>query len=106
MPTDPKPSWKLRRRAVFGSLIFAGIVIIYVLLRWDDTSLSQTVVLSSFGLIGAIVASYIGGAVYEDTRLAQLGQSPTPISPVPVTQLPPEPQTPQQTQPDTGEGML
>jgi hypothetical protein len=70
--TDPKPSWKLRRRAVFGSLIFAGAVIVYVLFKWEDTSLAQTVMLSSFGLIGAIVASYIGGAVYEDTRLAKI----------------------------------
>lgn len=66
-----KPSWKLRRRAVFGSLIFAGAIIIYVLIRWEDTALAQTVTLSAFGLIGAIVASYIGGAVYEDTRLPQ-----------------------------------
>jgi hypothetical protein len=68
---DPKPSWKLRRRAVFGSLVFAGSVIMYVLFRWDDTSLAQTAIISSFGLIGAIVASYIGGAVYEDTHLQQ-----------------------------------
>ncbi len=64
-----KPSWKLRRRAVFGSLIFAMLIILYVLIRWDDTSLAETTVLGAFGLIGAIVASYIGGAVYEDTRL-------------------------------------
>lgn len=64
-----KPSWKLRRRAVFMSLIFSMSVIIYILFRWDDTSLAQTTVLSAFGLIGAIVASYIGGAVYEDVRL-------------------------------------
>lgn len=70
-----KPSWKLRRRAVFGSLIFAGAIIVYVLFRWDDTALAQTTMLSAFGLIGAIVASYIGGAVYEDTRL------PQPITP-------------------------
>lgn len=70
--TDPKPSWKLRRRAVFGSLLFAGAVIVFVLFKWEDTSLAQTVILSSFGLIGAIVASYIGGAVYEDTRLAKI----------------------------------
>ena len=71
---DPKPSWKLRRRAVFGSLLFAGAVIVFVLFKWEDTSLAQTVILSSFGLIGAIVASYIGGAVYEDTRLSNIQQ--------------------------------
>ena len=62
-----KPSWKFRRRAVFGSLIFAGGVIVYLLVRWDSTSLSETMTVSAFGLIGAIVASYIGGAVWEDT---------------------------------------
>jgi uncharacterized membrane protein len=72
-----KPSWKLRRRAVFGSLIFAAGVISYVLFRWDDTALAQTVVLSAFGLIGAIVASYIGGAVYEDTHTPQIIQPTT-----------------------------
>ena len=40
-----------------------------MLIKWDDTSLSQTIILSAFGLIGAIVASYIGGAVYEDVRI-------------------------------------
>lgn len=66
---NDKPTWRLRRRAVFGSLIFAGLVIAYVLFRWDDTNLAQTAVLGAFGLIGAIVASYIGGAVYQDTRM-------------------------------------
>lgn len=76
--TDPKPSWTLRRRAVFGSLLFAGAVIVFVLFKWEDTSLAQTVILSSFGLIGAIVASYIGGAVYEDTKLHnQVSVTPT-----------------------------
>jgi len=63
------PSWKLRRRAVFGSLIFGVTVIVYVMVRWDDTALAETLVLSGFGLIGAVVAAYIGGAAYEDVRL-------------------------------------
>ena len=63
------PSWKFRRRAVFMSLVFCMAIILYILIRWDDTSLAQTTVLSAFGLIGAIVASYIGGAVYEDVKL-------------------------------------
>jgi len=62
-----KPSWKFRRRAVFGSLIFAAGIIIYLLVRWESTSLAETMTISAFGLIGAIVASYIGGAVWEDT---------------------------------------
>lgn len=66
---DPNPSWKLRRRAVFGSLIFAGLIILYVTIKGEDSGLFQTLALGSFGLIGAIVAAYIGGAAYEDVRL-------------------------------------
>lgn len=68
---NPKPSWKLRRRAVFGSMLFAMGVIVYVLVKWDDTSLAQSLVLSSFALIGTVVAAYIGGAAYEDVRTHQ-----------------------------------
>jgi multisubunit Na+/H+ antiporter MnhG subunit len=68
---NPGPSWKLRRRAVFGSLIFGMGIILYVAFRWDSTSLAETLALGSFGLIGAVVAAYIGGAVYEDVRMPQ-----------------------------------
>lgn len=64
-----KPSWKLRRRAVFGALVFCAIVVIWVTIRWDDTRLAETLVISSFGLAGAVIASYIGGAAYEDVKL-------------------------------------
>ena len=75
-----KPSWKLRRRAVFGSMIFAMGIIVYTLVRWDDTSLAQTLVLSSFALIGTVVAAYIGGAAYEDVRAYQTDAESLPIT--------------------------
>ena len=65
------PSWKFRRRAVFGSLIFAACVIIYVAWKWDDTGIAETLALGGFGLIGAIIAAYIGGATYQDVKLWQ-----------------------------------
>lgn len=71
-----KPSWKLRRRAVFGSMLFAMGIIVFVLIKWDDTSLAQTLTLSSFALIGTVVAAYIGGAAYEDVRLHQTSTPP------------------------------
>ena len=64
-----KPPWKLRRRAVFGSMIFAAVILVYVMWRWDSTSLAETLALGSFGLIGTVVAAYVGGAAYEDVRL-------------------------------------
>lgn len=75
-----KPSWKLRRRAVFGSMLFAMSIIIYTLVRWDDTSLAQTLVLSSFALIGTVVAAYIGGAAYEDVRTYQTDAQSLPTT--------------------------
>ena len=64
-----KPSWKYRRRVIFGTLIFNAAIVLYVLMRWDSTSLAETAILSAFGLAGAIIASYIGGAAYEDGNL-------------------------------------
>lgn len=64
-----KPSWRLRRRAVFGTLVFAAFIILYVVIRWDDTQLAQTLVLSMAGLMGSIVAAYTGFAVWEDRGL-------------------------------------
>jgi multisubunit Na+/H+ antiporter MnhG subunit len=52
-------------------MLFAMAVIVYVAIRWDDTSLAQTLVLSSFALIGTVIAAYIGGAAYEDVRTYQ-----------------------------------
>jgi len=64
-----QPSWKFRRRAIFGSLLFAASIILYVAVRWDDNNIGDTLALGAFGLMGAIVASYIGGATYQDVKL-------------------------------------
>lgn len=69
LPIDPNPSWKLRRRAVFSSLVFGMAIVIYTAIRWESTSLAETLALGGFGLIGAVVAAYIGGAAYEDVKL-------------------------------------
>lgn len=69
-PDDPQqPPWRLRRRAIFGSMVFGALVIAYCAIRWDDTSLAQTMVLGGYGLIGTVVAAYVGGAAYQDVRL-------------------------------------
>lgn len=64
-----KPSWKLRRRAVFGSLIFCVIIISYIVFFGSDKPVYETTVFSAFGLMGAIIASYIGGAVWDDYNM-------------------------------------
>lgn len=65
------PSWKLRRRAVFGSLLFAAAIILYVGFRWEDTALAETLVLGAYGLMGAVIAAYTGFAVMDDRYQTQ-----------------------------------
>jgi multisubunit Na+/H+ antiporter MnhG subunit len=69
LPIDPNPSWKMRRRAVFASMVFGMGIVIYTAIRWESTSLADTLAIGGFGIIGAVVAAYIGGAAYEDVRL-------------------------------------
>lgn len=68
-----QPTWKMRRRAVFGTLVFAAGIITAVTIRWDDTELAQTLVLSMAGLMGSIIAAYTGFATWEDRSAIQKG---------------------------------
>ena len=72
--SQSKPSWKLRRRSIFGSLIFCGTIISYIIFFGEDTSVNETAVISAFGLIGAIIASYIGGAVWDDYNMKKISK--------------------------------
>jgi len=67
-----KPSWKMRRRAVFGTLIFCAIIISYIVFIADEKAVYETVTFSAFGLMGAIIASYIGGAVWDDYNMKRV----------------------------------
>lgn len=69
-----KPSWKLRRRAVFLSLIFCVIIISYIVFIAEEKAVYETVVFSAFGLMGAIIASYIGGAVWDDYNMKRVAK--------------------------------
>lgn len=64
----------MRRRAVFGSLIFSAIIVLYIIVFGEDTSVNETAVLSAFGLMGAIVASYVGGAVWDDYNMKKISK--------------------------------
>lgn len=71
---EGQPSWKYRRRAVFGSMIFGALIVAYVAIRWDDLRIAETLALGGFGLIAAAVGAYTGSAAYEDVRLHGKGQ--------------------------------
>jgi len=66
---SPKPSWKYRRRAIFSTLVFGAVVIVWVIASGDDRAVLDTIVLSVAGLMGAALSVYTGASAYEDVRL-------------------------------------
>ena len=70
-----KPSWKMRRRAVFGTLVFCAVIISYIVFIAPEKSVFETTVFSAFGLMGAIIASYIGGAVWDDYNMKKVSRN-------------------------------
>lgn len=71
-----QPSWKYRRRAVFGTLFFGAGVILWVVLSGDDRTVLETVVLSLAGLMGAALSVYTGASAYQDVRLFRKDEDP------------------------------
>jgi energy-converting hydrogenase Eha subunit A len=71
-----KPSWKYRRRAIFSTLVFGAVVIVWVVASGDDRSVLETVVLSVAGLMGAALSVYTGASAYEDVRLHRKESNP------------------------------
>lgn len=59
--------WKIRRRVVAITLAFCAAVVAYCVYVNTGSRTEETAVLSSFGLAGAVIGSYIFGAVWEDT---------------------------------------
>lgn len=66
-----KPSWKIRRAIIIGSLIFCAIVIGYLTFFGEDTRLAETIALCAFGMATTVISGYVFGAVIEDVSLAK-----------------------------------
>lgn len=67
-----KPSWFLRRIAIFGLLILCAGVVIYIVGWGEDNELHRTAVVWAFSSAVVIVASYAGFATMEDIKLASI----------------------------------
>lgn len=65
MPTPPY-SWTYRRTFMFVVSAFCAAVILLALLVKPDAAVAGTAISFGFGTIGAIVGSYVFGAVWED----------------------------------------
>ena len=63
-----EPSWKNRRRVIFGTLIFCASVIAFVLFKGEDTTIADTAITMAFITAGSVVGSYVFGATYQDVH--------------------------------------
>ena len=67
-----KPSWAIRRRIVWTgivaglSLLVSGTVAVF-----SDRAGSSDLITGGVALITLVLTSYIGGATYEDVRMAE-----------------------------------
>lgn len=73
MINQQKPSWILRRIAIFGLLFFCGIIILYLVVLGDPANSIHNIALK-WSFAGAIltVFLYAGFATLEDISLAKL----------------------------------
>lgn len=58
--------WVIRRRIINLTLLFCASCVIYLMLKGDDTQLSQSIVNGAFLLAGSVIGSYIFGATWDD----------------------------------------
>lgn len=63
---DGMPSWSVRRKIILTTLLYCGLAVTYVIVAGVDTRVYETVVMSSFGLAGMVIGSYVFGAVWDD----------------------------------------
>ena len=71
---ENKPSWKNRRRVIFGSLLFCALVWVYVLgspligVTLIEKIAEVALTMSAF-LAGSVIGSYVFGAVWSDVGM-------------------------------------
>jgi hypothetical protein len=63
-----KPSWTVRRRIIFSTLLFCVLTVGYCLYKAEDLKIYETAITMSFILAGSTIGSYVFGAVWDDKR--------------------------------------
>ena len=72
MPNPDKPSWMMRRCAIFGLLAVCAFVIVYVVGWGEDTQLHRQALMWGFVCSFLTVLSYAGLATIEDISIARV----------------------------------
>ena len=70
-PTQPKFSWKNRRRFLITVIAFCMSVISYVLHYNLQSAVAETAVTMAFLIIGTSLGSYVFGAAWQDVSIAK-----------------------------------
>lgn len=63
------PSWKHRRRLVYGTSWLAAGMIVFAAATWrSDTQVAGQLIVGGVSLLSIVLTAYVGFATYEDTR--------------------------------------
>lgn len=64
-----RPPWKIRRRIVNLSLLFCAGAVAWLLVAGEDNELNRAIANGAFVLAGAVIASYVFGAAWDDRNV-------------------------------------
>lgn len=64
-----RPPWKIRRRIVNLSLLFCASAVAWLLVAGEDSELNRAIANGAFVLAGAVIASYVFGAAWDDRNV-------------------------------------
>ena len=70
-PRNQSGSWRVRRRIIHITLVLCALQIGYLTIWGKDTRLAETLALGAYTLAGAVIGSYVFGAVWEDVKIKQ-----------------------------------
>ena len=63
------PSWKHRRRLIYGTVMLAAAMIVFAAFTWrSDTQVAGQLIVGGVSLLSIVLTAYVGFATYEDTR--------------------------------------
>jgi uncharacterized membrane protein YuzA (DUF378 family) len=77
MPADdrvPAGTWTRRRRIIYATLTFCAVMVVLLTERHPDSPFVSQTILALIGLAGAVIGSYVFGAVWDDKNARSAGQ--------------------------------
>ena len=77
---DSKPSWKHRRRLIYGAYALGVVMVLFGLGQFIfDSQAGIQAIIGGVSLISIIVSAYVGFSAFEDTRMKDYGDNPDGI---------------------------